>query len=199
MYYVLESQDSSVIFGELLSNNASTGSDWIEGKKFSKTPLNLSVVFGKNSRTALPDYFEVADAPIVNKRFLQALERAGVKNFEAYPTTGSSKAKSELEEEYFALNVVGCVNALDAENSIYENDGDVELDSDEGMPYNAENLFGTISQMNSLSLDLKATHGFDMFRLPEYPFVIIISERVANCLKTLSGMKMSVAEGWGES
>ncbi|WP_281557734.1 DUF1629 domain-containing protein [Thalassomonas sp. RHCl1] len=184
MFFVLEYTNSPPVVGGLGYRESSIGCDWLEGMKLDSVPEQMLVTI-ENSPSSLPDYFEVSDAPIVSQAFISALSSAGADNFEAYPVL--VKINGKTVSGFFALNIIGRINALDQEKSDYV------LDSSE----EPEDL--VIVRMKSMALKSELIKAFHLFRLDEYQDVIIASESVKNKISTLTGVKISPALGWSDS
>ncbi|WDE14160.1 Imm43 family immunity protein [Thalassomonas haliotis] len=184
MFFVLEYTNSPAIIGGLSYQESSIGCDWLEGMKLASVPEQMFVTI-ENSPAALPDYFDVADAPVVSGDFINALSSAGADNFEAYPVL--VEINGQALSGFFALNIIGRVSALDQEKSDYV------LDTSE----DPEDLI--IMRMKSMALKSEFIQSFHLFRLDEYQDVIIISESVKNKISALTGVKVSPAQGWSDS
>jgi hypothetical protein len=111
-------------------------------------------------------YFDYGTCiPVVSKDFAKALTHAGVDNFELLPAILKND-DGYVWEEYFALNVLGMVNATDLDNSIYD---EIMGGDEEGMP--------PLGVFTALALRESLISPFDFFREP-IGNALVLSERV---------------------
>lgn len=131
--------------------------NFISGSPIDKT-LTTPIVF-ETSYTAGAQphhYFDYGTRiPAVHATFVEALRGASVDNFEVFPACLKSTEDGTVWQDYFALNVIGLVNATDLDNSICE---EIMGGNDEGMP--ALGVFEAIALYKDKLLP------FDMFREP---------------------------------
>lgn len=188
MHYVLELSNIPPIFGSLSNETDTIAMAWLEGIKFSKQAVNL-VVNIENSPEYFSDYFEVINAPIVSKNFIECLENSSVSNFEYYPVKIDHDGKNV--SNFFALNIIGRIKGLDIGKSKLVFDDD-DLDDDD----DPEDF---IARIKKLHLKESAVKDHKLFRLDEYQEIIIVSQEVAESLKNVTGIKLSKANGWSDS
>jgi hypothetical protein len=109
----------------------------------------------------MPDIFD-SSVPIMSKRLLDGLAAAGVDNIDRYPVRIVDKSAGENWDNYFAVNVLGRVDALDREKTKTERD---------------------IESLNpcylSVVIDPLRAGGLFCFRLHKGPRELVIHERVA--------------------
>ena len=108
--------------------------------------------------------------PAISRRFVNALVYAGVDNFELFPATLKNNKTSTQWNDFFALNVLGMINATDVDNSMYE---EIMGGDDEGMP--------PLGVFTAIALYEDRIKPFEFFREP-IGNNLIISERVLNKL-----------------
>lgn len=89
--------------------------------------------------------------PIMSRRLLTALQRAGVDNLETFPVRLlDSRTGVVLSDDHVAFNIVGVASVMDEEGTRYEGE----------RPWVAGNIL-------SLSVDEARARGLLMFRLAE--------------------------------
>ena len=150
---------------------------WMSGNRFCKegaqplfkmvpvTPIQVQLKKGRET-IQQADYLE-APLPIMSKRLLLILEEAGVDNIDAYPVEMCDMNGSVIYDDYFAVNIIGKVAAVDLEGSISD-----------------ENKTGAMISrtFDSLSINESATNGLMLFRLFENVGVVLVDESVKNKL-----------------
>lgn len=136
-----------------------------------KTPIEFETTYKKGM---VPHhYFDYGTCiPAVSKQFVDALRESGVDNFDVYPAILKSSEDKTVWTDYFALNIIGMVNATDLDNSEYE---EIMGGNDEGMP--------PLGSFTVLALHEDKIKPFDVFREP-VGNNLIMSERVLDKLAT---------------
>ncbi|ARU26089.1 imm11 family protein [Cellvibrio sp. PSBB006] len=138
-----------------------------------KMPVEFETTY--QSGDSPHQYFDYGTCiPAVGEMFLKALQKAGVDNFQAFPAILKNFAEGSVWENYYALNVIGMVNATDLDNSHYD---EIMGGNDEGMP--------ALGSFTVLALKEEKLHSFDMFREP-IGGNLIFSERLWNVLDVFS-------------
>lgn len=128
-----------------------------------------------------PDFFDMMRAPIGSERLKFALERAGVDNVEFFPTTIEEPSGKRLAG-YYAMNIVGRISCVDSERSVF-----------------SKTSTQKIVRIDSLVLREENIGGAKLFRLHEYPEIIVITEDVASAVRSLPGVLLSPATGWSDA
>lgn len=151
---------------DLVGHTAETGAlSWIDGQKFTaplKTQtLLLDPIHGSN----LPDFFDTT-VPVMSNRLIAFLVLIGVDNMDTYPVTLRNNVSGKEILDYSAVNVIGCIDAEKLEAS--------EYCLSFGEPY----FTGTIV------IDESKVNGSSFFRTVYGPGFIVISQRIADALKT---------------
>lgn len=177
MYYVLEPDNDPVVWGNLTGDVEDV--DWYQGAKFSALDAPLCVDIHTETKR-FPDFFEVADAPIVSDKFLALLGDCGVDNFDAYSVT----LDAHVEREYFALNTLGWLCVMDLEASVFT--PDTEEDPDALIVESIEHLC-----IHEAKID-----GVKLFRLFEYPMVLIVNGILAEAMRAMSGVRLTPVAQW---
>ncbi len=102
-------------------------------------------------------YFDYGTCiPAVSKSFINALIKSGIDNFQAFPAILRNTEKKVEWPDYFALNVIGMVNATDLNNSLYN----------EIMPGNDDGGMPPLGSFTAIALHAEKLYGLDMFREP---------------------------------
>ncbi|SMF27149.1 hypothetical protein SAMN02745866_01724 [Alteromonadaceae bacterium Bs31] len=129
-----------------------------------KTPIEFKTSY--SSGAVAQHFFDYGTCiPAVSKAFVEVLVSAGVDNFELLPATLKNDA-GYVWEDFFALNVIGMVNATDLHNPIYE---EIMGGNEEGMP--------PLGVFTALALREERITPFDFFREP-IGNSLVLSERV---------------------
>jgi len=117
-------------------------------------------------------YFDYGTCiPAVSDLFVKALNKSGIDNFQAFPAILRNTEKKVEWTNYFALNVIGMVNATDLDNSLYS---EIMSGNDEGgMP--------ALGVFTAIALHREKLYGLDMFREP-IGGNLIMSERALDLI-----------------
>lgn len=136
-------------------------------------PMHFEIEIPDNE--SLPHLIDI-EVPLVSATFIDALNSAGIKNFQTFPAK-VIHAKTQVEwQNYFAFNIVGCISAANMEQSKFTT----------LMPGNPEGVQIPYVAFEDLVInDQKVTFG-ELFRLAESETVIVVSERVYQSLKSNS-------------
>lgn len=168
MYYVLRQDLNDYSYMAFTGHTEESGKRlWINGIKFDK-PFpedTFYVVPNLDDERNMPDFFDTT-VPVMSKRMLVAMRSLGVDNIDAYPVIIQDKESGETWKDYFAVNVVGLLDAIDLDKSVRANDYD----------------------FHSTVIDEKKAMGQLCFRLLVGPEMIIIHESVAKPLMEM-GLK----------
>ncbi len=181
MYYVLESKPVELVSHLVYEGDGGFGLDFLKGDLL---PSGLTggelFIEVESAAIELPDYLEVGGAPLVNRRFLDALNESGVENYQSFPV--EVRFEDSVIKDRFLLNVVGRMQCFDRENTDCSTFGPV------------------IARVFSLKLNLP-DGAPDMFRADEYQDIIFISERLKNTLSNhlITGCEMRQADGWNDA
>jgi hypothetical protein len=124
------------------------------------------------------DYFESLFVPIVSKRFIDSLQKAGVNNVEFIPVT--IQFKKQKIEGWSIMNIPDMAECMDKEKSKFTE------------------WHKRVAQIESLVLDPKRTPNLHIFRLREDRSLIIVDQRVVDQLKqdNITGYVTFKTEEW---
>lgn len=143
---------------------------WLSGERHPiplKTPIE--VILDDTYGTALADFLDDV-LPIMSKRLVDGLARAGVDNIDAYETVLVDPKRQKRFAGYFAVQVLGRVSAVDAAASD---------------PFDPLNVGHTVVQYRKLAIDEKRATGLKLFRLHESVSTIVVNEDVKQILGKL--------------
>lgn len=151
---------------QLVGHTAETGAlNWIAGNKFA-APLNpQTLLLDPKHGNNFPDFFDTT-VPVMSNRLIAFLVNLGVDNMDTYPVVLHNIVSGEDVLSYSAVNVIGCIDATKLESSQYR----LRF----GKPY----FTGTIV------IDNSKVNGSSFFRTLYGPGFIVISQRIADALKT---------------
>jgi hypothetical protein len=138
---------------------------WTAGIRFAtplpKQTLLLDPAYG----TRFPDYFDTT-VPVMSGRLLAALKGAGIDSIDEYPVTLKRIDTGQEYEGYTAVNLIGCVDAVDLTQSKFRL------------------RFGKPYFTGAVAIDSDKAKGFDAFRLLKGPGFMVLSERVAERVRS---------------
>lgn len=149
---------------EIVEQTAVSASvDWVAGQKFD-APLqcgafSVNDAYGRN----YPDFLDTT-VPVMSLRLLEVLRTCGVTNIDAYPVVLHNPRSQQDRNDYVAVNVIGCVDAVDLSASEHE--------IRRGKP----------RFKGSITVDESRTNGLLVFRLPHSPRFIVVTHAVAQAL-----------------
>ncbi|MDH5216136.1 MAG: hypothetical protein OEX19_00430 [Gammaproteobacteria bacterium] len=150
---------------------------WMGGNKFSKdesqpvfkkeptSPIRVQLKKGRET-VQKADYLE-APLPIISERLYFVLKEAGVDNIDVYPMEICDEEGLVLYDDYFAVNIIGKVSAVDIEKSISDED-------------QADSMIS--KSFDSLAINEDAANGLKLFRLAENVGVVLVNENIKNIL-----------------
>jgi hypothetical protein len=182
MYYVLEDPPKGGPHVGLARDGADQDLMWIQGQPIDpdRVPGPLRIV-AEDHYDEYPDFMDIGLGVAVSQAFADALREAGVDNVDLFEA-GVYESGVLVAEGYHLLNLRGTIDAIDREAS------------------EVTEFRGRVARIKSLKIDESKTHGARMFRLAEYPHVLIIDQKVRDALEAadLSGFVISAADGWGD-
>ncbi len=160
MYYFLRQdlfKGQNII--EIAGHTAETGElNWIAGHPFAKPLSTQELVLDSSYGSVFPDFFDTA-IPVMSEKLLTFLEHLGINNIDRYAAILNDKGNKH--QGFFAVNVIGCFDAVDLENSEYR------LRFDE--PYFT----------GKIVIDEAKVDGARFFRLLHGPGFIVMSQEIA--------------------
>ena len=137
--------------------------NWLSGKPFAEpVPEPLTVNLDDRFGTTLPDIL-TDTILLMSNRLIDALQRAGVSNFNLYEVELEEPNGNVIKGEYKAVQILGRVTAANMENS------DV---------FDPLNMGHTLVQFRKLALDEGKIQRQGLFRLQESASTIIVDEAV---------------------
>ncbi|WP_437306866.1 imm11 family protein [Sorangium sp. So ce388] len=195
MYYIMEMDLEFAVMASFEEARPGHDLKWMHGHRFASdvTPTGLRVILeepfdecmadeeeseGTQPET-LPDYFELMRVPISSGRLRDALLGAGVDNVEYYPTL-LVEPSGQTVEGFYAINIVGLVDAIDRGASALVTDDD------------------QIVRIDALTLNEHAMGDLKLFRLLGYRDILVVHAAVADAVRSLVGVRLSPAQGWSD-
>ena len=190
MSYVLLCPDMEISPDITMTDNGSCFDlIWETGHLIDQTEQNLSVLefICETLPTGyFPDY-AVSDfgCPIVSKRLKNLLDKSGVDNIEYFPASIIEKAGKTPNSDYYALNIIGLVDCIDTENSLYR--GDVD-----------DGVVTGISRIRKLKLKMPERNFGSIFRPHLFRRIIIIDSKFQELFKHvgIEGARFIKPERW---
>lgn len=169
-YYLLEADNYSD-YGVTENPKIDDDSSFLAGSVISKElpPLVFEVNFPKKKK--LPHFFG-DEVLLASKAFLEALKNSGVDNFQSFPAKVINPDTGQSWEDYFAVNVIGLVKAVDMEKS----DFDILMEGDD------EGIETPLVAFRDIVLEKNKIKDMHMFRLVESPVALIVSNKVVDFL-----------------
>lgn len=167
-YFLLET-DNLVDHGITESPKIDDDSSFLSGSVITKQlpPLIFEVNFPRKKK---PPHLIGDEVPLVSKNFLDALEKCGIDNFQAFPAKLINPDTGQSWEDYFALDVIGLIKAADMEKS----DFDTLMEGDNG------GIEVPLLSFRDVVLNKDKVKGALLFRMAESPAVLVVAERVAD-------------------
>jgi hypothetical protein len=172
MFYILKPDSELSPTLELLSDYPDKF--WVDGASKANVPLLKFRELGKGE---YGDFLRPqVNIPLVSKRFIETLQTMGIDNFQVFP----AEVSDPEGKQYFSFNVLGNVSCLDLSGSEYEEDD------------------GDIEEIFSLVLDAERAADHHLFRLAEFPILLIASEQLKSACESsrIKGMKFISPEDW---
>jgi hypothetical protein len=157
--------------------------EWVSGVSLEKMPPPLIFHVRAVGDFTWPDFIRPNSAiPLFSPRMRDAMAASGVDNIEYFPAV-VVETKTGERREYVAANVIGIVAAMDRGKS-------------EFIPARLHSVM--VRSIDRLVLDMERCGEYQLFRLAEYSLLIVVSDRVAEQLKskTLIGVRLLRPEDW---
>lgn len=156
---------------EISGHNDETGAYlWTAGHKFENASFSKALILESEYGEEHSDFYS-SSVPVMSKKLLDLMLDMGVDNIDFYPVVLKHDKTDEEFVDYFAVNIIGRIDAVDHVNSIgKKRPGRKRL------------------RYSKLVIDESKTMGGACFRLLDVPNHIVISEAVA---KYLMGEKLS--------
>ncbi|RKG99963.1 hypothetical protein D7V97_30950 [Corallococcus sp. CA053C] len=182
MYFVLEQERETAFMVSFEDANPGHDLKWSMGRLIppDEKPSGLKLTV-EEVRDAYPDYFTEVPVDFCSRRMRERLEAVGVDNIDYHPVEMVDEATGKHIDKYFAMNVLGRIVCMDRQRSQFTE------------------WRKRIARIQSLVLDPAAIQGMRVFRMNEYPDVIVVDGDVAEALRGLPGVALRPAEGWSDA
>lgn len=141
-------------------------SRWVTGHIFGEPKEPIAVEFWENGGRGLAEIL-LDSIPLFSKELVNALRDCGVDNLQLFPVKIIEREGNRINQEYFAVNIVGLIKCADMEKSEYS---DIT-----GQGIIAVNF-------RKLIIDETIAMGFYIFRLAESVSSIIVHEKIKKYL-----------------
>ena len=168
MHYLLETdyfvEPIAYRTSSLVTEFKFKASRWITGKVMNDPKQPIKVEFWQNGGNGLAEMFHDS-IPLFSKELVQALQSAGVNNLQTFPVSIVEREGLDIDQEYLAVNIVGCIKCVDMNKS-------------EHTDIAGQQVFA----FRQLVIDETKTQGQLMFRLAESLTSIIVHEKVKTYL-----------------
>ena len=156
------------------------GDDWagleagafIDGVKIERAitqPIDIDLIEDDKGDAVLPPLF-VVPALVLRKDVAQALQECGVDNIDYYPAVLHDRRRKKHWNDYMVGNVLGLMDVIDMRRSVL----------DPGSPPEVAMIFET------MVIDEKKCRGQKLFRLMHRQNLVVISQEVADHLRSKS-------------
>lgn len=166
MYYLLETDYSvkptAYRTSSLTDEFMFQPSRWITGQLMDNPEEPIKVEFWKNGGNGLAEIL-LDSIPLFSKALVEALQRAGVDNLQTFPVTLVERNGLKIDQEYYAVNIIGCIKCADMNRSEYTD-------------ITGQGVFAV--NFRKLVIDEEKAQGQSLFRLAESLSSIIIHEKV---------------------
>lgn len=137
--------------------------DLLVGKIIDKWNKNIQLFYDQEGK--LEDYISnPLGWPIVSQRIVKIFDSLEIVNIQYFPANILHKTSNKEIHSYHIVNVLELISALDLEKSVY--------DSWDDSRKRVRGLREPVIQNNKIAPEI------DIFRLTEYPFWLLISERL---------------------
>jgi hypothetical protein len=93
--------------------------NWLSGKEIPKGAFKVPIQYQVESADEMGAFYEL-DIPLMREDLVNILKKCGAKNLQIYPVELTAIDSGEKVKDYFAVNVVGLINA---EMTKYKSDG----------------------------------------------------------------------------
>jgi hypothetical protein len=179
MYNILEFDTQFGIPAIVAEDDATAEDKFQQGTQVEadETPVN-PMLASDTTLDEYPDYFNALRAPIASDRLKKALLDAKVDNIEWFPV--EIRTPEKAIPGYNIMNVIGRVACLDEAAS------------------QVTRWRNKIARIKSLKVDPNRARDATIFRLHEYPELILIHERLTPVLKDFTGLLVLPSDGWSD-
>ena len=171
MYYLMETNyffnPTAYRTSSLVSEFKFKPSRWITGHLMGEPKEPLTVEFWQNGGDGQAELL-LDSIPVFSKSLIKSLENSGVDNLQTFPINIIERDEGTINEQYLAVNILGCIKCADMELSEYTD-------------ITGEGLFAV--NFRKLVIDEEKARGQYIFRLAESVSSIIIHESVKKQLE----------------
>lgn len=134
--------------------------NWVSGAAFDRPfpgdTLLLDPAYGPH----FTDFFDTS-VPVMSRAMADALRAFGMSNLDVYPVVLRNPVSGDTRDDYVAVNLVGCADAVDAAQS----------------PHRLR--FGKPYFTGAITIDPARTGGMSAFRLLHGPSFIVVDDTLA--------------------
>ncbi len=103
---------------EVFGHNEETGQFlWTAGHKFENANFTKPLILESEYGDEYADFYS-SSVPVMSKKLLDLLVGLGIDNIDAYPMVLKHDKTGEEFFDYFAVNVIGRIDAVDHEKSV---------------------------------------------------------------------------------
>lgn len=155
---------------------------WTSGKKLNQNPSSTIITMDEDRPTELTDLLLTSfNIQIFSPKLIQIFKDMGIENIEYYPVIIINPETGDTNETYKAVRIIGEIACLDVANSECEYFTDGELLDVTEFRLHEEKIKPT-SEMTGTPF---------IFRLAEFPFIILVEESVKERLEKerITGVK----------
>ena len=131
------------------------------------TPIRLDIKPGRD-KSPMPSFLSMPQ-PIMSRQLLTTLKEAGVTNIDAYPAELFYSDGSLASTDYYVVNVIGAVAAVDLAKSSFNPDQGSSILS---------------MSFDSVTIDPEKAEAFLLFRLAENITTIVAHENVKKAVES---------------
>jgi len=142
-------------------------SRWMTGNLMGEPKKTLTVEFWQNGGDGQAELL-LDSIPIFSKKLIKSLESSGVENVQTFPVNIIARDGEVINEEYVAVNILGCIKCADMELSEYTD-------------LTGEGLLAV--NFRKLVIDDQKARGQLMFRLAESVNSIIVHASIKQALE----------------
>lgn len=123
--------------------------------------------------------YKASDPPLFHQELVAAIQECGVGNLETYKVRIVDPKTKGICEDYFAVNFVGLVKAVDMGKS-------------QAVSHSEDGLIDT--DFDSVAIDESAARGQKMFRLAESVNALVVHRTIKEHLESKGGFELTFTE-----
>lgn len=157
---------------------------WQSGRRFEPGEYDFSRLIFQSETPHVepfPDFSRDGHGcPVMSTRLKELLTASGIDNVDYYPASIIEYENDEPRPGYWAANVVGLVNCMDRNGSVFTE------------------MRGRILNLQRLSIDENEAVGKDFFRLADIPRILLIDKRFKGVLEDngITGTQLIELDRW---